>query len=154
MLDTLLLICKLARQTEEQMIAAIDNGTKRSLFRSFVDGTIAKLTTYCDIAPRATTWNKLRSSETRTTHHGSSKQVGGKARVLSRAVLNEGIRKAELAMATKAACEQAALENKLAAEKAKRARQALEDQWRLDLEDYIDYVEPAWHAKCAIIEVA
>ena len=151
-LDTPLLIRKLARETEEQMIAAIDNGTKRSLFRSFVDATTAKLTTYRDIAPRATTLNKLRSGKTRT--RGSSKQVGGKARVLSRAVLNEGIRKAELAAATKAAREQAALENRLAAEEAKRAKQALEDQWRLDLKNYVDHVEPAWRAECAVIEAA
>ena len=151
-LDTPLLIRKLARETEEQMIAAIDNGTKRSLFRSFVDATTAKLTTYRDIAPRATTLNKLRNGKTRT--RGSSKQVGGKARVLSRAVLNEGIRKAELAAATKAAREQAALENRLAAEEAKRAKQALENQWRLDLKNYVDHVEPAWHAECAVIEAA
>ena len=134
------------------MIATIDNGTKRSLFRSFVDATTAKLTTYRDIAPRATTLNKLRSGKTRT--RGSYKQVGGKARVLSRAVLNESISKAELAVATKATREQAALENRLAAEEAKRAKQALEDQWRLDLKNYVDHVEPAWRAECAVIEAA
>ena len=52
--------------------------------------------------------------------------------------------------------EQAAVDNRLAVEEGKHAKQALEGQWRLagGLKAYIDHVEPTWSAEYAIIEAA
>ena len=68
----------------------LDTGTERSLFQAFVDITTAKLTTYRDISPHATTLSKLRNGKTRHNKNVArgSRQVGGSARVLSRRVLN------------------------------------------------------------------
>ena len=61
-LDTPPLIWKLACEAEEQMVSDNhNNDIKRSLFQVFVDTTTAKLTTYHDIAARATILSKLRN---------------------------------------------------------------------------------------------
>ena len=92
------------------MVSDLDKGTKRSLFQEFVDITIEKLTTYRDIAPRATILSKLRNGKTRHNKNaGRSRQVGGSARVLTHKVLNEGLKKLELAQALKVAHEKAAV---------------------------------------------
>ena len=151
-LDTPLLLRKLARETQQKMLdKELNNGTKISVFQSFVDSTTAKLTTYRDIAPRATTLNKLRSGKTRTTR-GPSKQVGS-GRVLSRKMLNEGLKKLELAEEARVGREQLALERKLAVEERKNAKQALEVQWRCDLDVYADQVA-AWREEVAEIDAA
>ena len=109
--------------------------------------------TYRDIAPRATTLSKLRNGKTRHNKNAGrgSRQVGGSARVLSRKVLNEGLKKLELAEALKVAREKAAAERKLAAEERKQAKQVREQQWRFDLDAYADQVT-AWREQVASLE--
>lgn len=167
-LDTPLLIRKLAREAEQKLFSDdVDKETKRSLFQSLVDITTAKITTYRDIAPRVAALNKLRSGKIRraSTNRGS-KQIGN-ARVLSRKVLNEGLKQLELAETAKAEREHAArveveqaetvereeAARKLAAEEQKRAKQALEQQWKLDFEAYTVQVT-AWREECTAIEAA
>lgn len=133
------------------MVAEIDKGAKRSLFQSFVDTTTAKLTTYRNIVPRTTTLNKLRNGKT-CKAHGPSRHIGT-GRVLSRQVLNEGLTKLELAEATKIAREQAALERKLAAEERKNAKQAVDKQWKFNLDLYADQMA-AWREEVAVLDTA
>ena len=61
------------------------------------------------------------------------RQVGD-ARVLSRQVLNENLKKLELAEADERERERVALDRKLTAEAKKDAKEALEKQWRVDFE--------------------
>lgn len=150
--DTPILIRDLARDTELKLLSKdLDDGAKRSLFRSFVDTTTAKITTYRDIEPRALTLHKLRNGKTRRKITRGSKQVGGSARVLSRKELNEALKKLELAEAAKATREQAALERKLAAEERKNAKQVLETQWKFDISQYTNLVN-AWREEVAAID--
>ena len=149
-LETPLLIRKLACETRDKMLAGdLDNGIKRSLFDEFVDITTAKLTTYHDIAPRATTLNKLRSSKTRAPNRGS-RQVGN-ARVLSRQVLNEGLKKLELAKEAKAQHEDKLKKRKILAEERKQAKEELERQWKWDCEAYRVQMQ-LWHEDCTAVE--
>ena len=60
--------------------------------------------------------------------------------MLSRKVLNEGLKRLELAEALKVARKKAATERKLAAEECKQAKQVREQQWRFDLDAYTDQV--------------
>ena len=126
---------------------------KRSLFQAFVDTTTAKLTTYCDITPHATTLSKLRKGKTKYNENAGrgSRQVGGSAKVLSRKVLNKGLKQLELAQPLKAACEKPAAECKLATEQRKQAKQVREQQWRFDLDAYEDQVT-AWRDQVASLE--
>ena len=119
------------------------------LFQSLVDLAIEKVAAYRDIAPRATTLNKLRNGKTRK-NRVPSRQVGI-GRVLSRQALNEGLKKLEIAEADRVACEQAALERKLAAKERKNAKQAMERQHKMDLDQYNDQVN-AWREEVAILD--
>ena len=114
-LDTPIRVRKLARGTQKAILDdELDKGTKVTLFQSLVDITTTKIAAYRDIAPRAVTLNKLRSGKTRVKH-GPSRQVGT-GRVLSHKVLNDSLKKLELAEAVKVAREKAAEERKLVAE--------------------------------------
>ena len=149
-LDTPLRIRKLARETQKIILDdSIDNGAKVSLFQSLVDIATAKIATYHDIAPRATTLNTLRNGKTRT-NRGPSRRVGT-GRVLSLKLLNEGLKKLELAEAAKIQREKAALKRRLVADERKIAKQALEIQWRLDLDSYANEVT-AWREKVATLD--
>ena len=151
-LDTPMRIRKIARDTQKVMLEdAVDKGAKVVLFQSLVDLATEKVAAYRDIAPRATTLNKLRNGKTRK-NRGPSRQVGIE-RVLSRQVLNEGLKKLEIAEAAKVAREQAALGRKLAAEERKNAKQAMERQHKLDLDHYNDQVN-AWREEVALLDAA
>ena len=95
--------------------------------------------------------NKLRNGKTRK-NCGPSRQVGI-GRVLSRQALNEGLKKLEIVEAARVAREQAALEQKLAAEERKNAKQAIERQHKIDLDHYNDQVN-AWREEVAILDAA
>ena len=152
LLDTPLRVRKLACETQKIMLDyAIDKGTKVVLFQALVDVATAKIATFRDIAPRATTLTKLRNGKTRK-NRVPSRQVGT-ARVLSRKVLNEELKRLELAEAAKIAHEKAVLECKLAMEERKNAKQALEKQWGLDLSVYTDQVT-AWREEVAALDTA
>ena len=151
LLDTPFRVRKLARGTQTLMLDdTLDKGAKISLFQSFVDIATTKIATYRDIAPRAVTLNKLRNGKTRTKRNGPSRQVGT-GRVLSRKVLNESLKKLELAEAAKVAREKAAEERRLAAEERKNAKQALDMQWRLDFGIYEDQMD-AWREEVAALD--
>ena len=147
-LPTPLLIRKLTREAGQKLLASdIDNGTKRALFESVVDTATAKLIEYRDIAPRATTLNKLRNGKTRRTATKSRRQLGT-ARVLSRQVLNQTLKKLETSEAAKREREKAILDRKAAMEAKKHAKQALEQQWKLEYAEYI-VQEIDWREECA-----
>ena len=152
LLDTPIRVRKLARGTQKVMLDdELDKGAKVSLFQSFVDTATAKIAAYRDIAPRAMTLNKLRSGKTRIKR-GPSRQVGT-GRVLSRKVLNESLKKLELAEAAKVAREKAAEERKLAAEERRVAKQAIEIQWKLDRDLYDEQIN-AWREEVAALDAA
>lgn len=113
------------------LLSDIDNGAKRALFESVVDTAPAELIEYRDIAPRATTLNKLRNGKTRRTAVTSRRQLGT-ARILSRQVLNETLKKFGINEAAKREREKTTLGHKGAIEAKKCARQALEQQWKLE----------------------
>ena len=99
--DTPLLICKLASDAEQAIFGkgkgkgmANDVPVARELFHSVIDTAVAKLTHYRDIAPRATTMNKLRNSKVCKKKVGS--RLVGTARVLTRTELNAGLKKLEI----------------------------------------------------------
>ena len=151
-LNTPIRVRKLARETQQLMLDnAVDNGAKIAQFQSLVDLVTTKLAAYRDIAPRAETLNKLRNGKTRK-NRGPSRQVGT-GRVLSRKLLNEGLKKLEIAEAARAAREKAALERKLAAEERKNAKQALDKQYKLDLDAYVDQID-AWKKEVAALDAA
>ena len=153
LLDTPLRVRKLARETQNMLLDdSIDKGAKVVLFQSLVDIATAKIAEYRDIAPRATTLYKLRNGRTRTRRRGPSRQVGT-ARVLSRKVLNEELKRLELAEVAKTEREKAALERKVAIEERRNAKQAIETQWKFDLSVYTDQVN-AWRKDVATLEAA
>ena len=65
--------------------------------------------------------------------------------------MNEGLKKLELAEAAKIQREKAALKRRLVADERKIAKQALEIQWRLDLDSYANEVT-AWREKVATLD--
>ena len=151
-LNTPIRVRKLARETQQlKLDNAIDNGAKIAQFQSLVDLVTTKLAAYRDIAPRAETLNKLRNGKTRK-NRGPSRQVGT-GRVLSRKLLNEGLKRLEIAEAARAAREKAAFERKLAAEERKNAKQALDRQYKLDLDAYADQID-AWKNEVAALDAA
>ena len=151
-LNTPIRVRKLARETQQLMLDnAIDNGAKIAQFQSLVDLVTTKLAAYRDIAPRAETLNKLRNGKTRK-NRGPSRQVGT-GRVLSRKLLNEGLKRLEIAEAARAVREKAAFERKLAAEERKNAKQALDKQYKLDLDAYADQID-AWKNEVAALDAA
>ena len=150
LLDTPLRIRKLARGTQKIIMNDdLDKGAKVAVFQSLIDVATDKIATYRDIAPRALTLTKLRNGKTRTKR-GPSRQVGT-GRVLSRKVLNEGLKKLELAEAARVVREKAALERRLASEEKKNAKQALERQWKLDMDAYTKQLD-AWREESAVLE--
>ena len=68
--------------------------------------------------------------------------------MLSCQVLNETLKRLEVAEATKHEREKAALDRKLAAEAKKKAKKALERQWKLEHAEYI-IQEIDWRKECA-----
>ena len=99
--DTPLLIRKLASDAEQAIFGkgkgkgmANDVPVARELFHSVIDTAVAKLTHYRDIAPRATTINKLRNGNVCKKKVGS--RLVGTARVLTRTELNAGLKKLEI----------------------------------------------------------
>ena len=71
--------------------------------------------------------------------------------MLSRQVLNEGLKKLELAKQAKARHEDKVKKRKLLAEERKQAREVLERQWKLDYEAYRVQMQ-LWHEDCAAVE--
>ena len=151
-LSTPIRVRKLARETQQFILDnTIDNGAKITQFQSLVDLVTTKLTAYRDIAPRVETLNKLQNGKTQK-NRGPSRQVGI-GRVLSRKLLNEGLKKLAIAEAAKAEREKAALEHKLAAEERKNTKQELDKQYQLDLDAYADQIT-AWKNKVAELDAA
>lgn len=121
-LDTPLLIRNLASDAEQAIFgkgkgkgkanAMDDVPTKRELFHAVIDTAMAKLTTYRDIEPRATTLSKLRNGKVCKKKVGS-RQVGhGGTRVFTRAELNAGLKKLEIANRKTHMAEQAKADRK------------------------------------------
>ena len=155
-LDTPVLLRKLAGEAEEAFFGegkgkgkAVDVPTKRTLFHLVMDTAIAKVTTYRDIIPRATTLTKLRNGKVHRKKVGS-RHIGS-SRVFTRTELNAGLKRLEEVDKQKREAEQGIATRKRALEERKVQKLALETQWKLDLEEYA-IKEGAWRVECTAIE--
>ena len=124
------------RKAGSKLLSDIHNGAKCILFESVIDTTTAKIIESRDIAPQATTLNKLHNGKTPPITTKSYSPLGT-ARVLSRQVLNETLKKLKITDAAKHERKTAILECKSAVEANKHTKKALEQQWKLECTEYI-----------------
>ena len=143
-LDTPAQICKLSHQVEDMMRLKLDTEDK-GMVHELINLMMEKVTKHRDIVPQADTLKKLRSGKVRREKK-RSRHVG-EARVLTYKHVNEGLKKL-------AEQELQRLEKQRVVEEKKTAREILNQQWKVDLQQYNGVDLPSWHAACAEIDTA
>ncbi|RPB22610.1 hypothetical protein L211DRAFT_850624 [Terfezia boudieri ATCC MYA-4762] len=123
---------------------------QKTLIHDYIDLATEKVTKYWDIAPRAHTLKKLRDGKVQKEKK-STKYVG-EARVLTHKYVNDELKKNEEAAAAKVRRQQAAIEKKRIAEEKKAIRDAVNMQWKVDLQRYQEVEIPAWQVECIEID--
>ncbi|RPB18389.1 hypothetical protein L211DRAFT_874882 [Terfezia boudieri ATCC MYA-4762] len=152
-LDTPARLRQLSRIVIEQARRKLNKDDElKGMVYELIDFAEEKVTKYRDIAPHAETLNKLRDGKIRKTRK-RSRHVG-EARVLTYQYVNEGIKKLADTEAAKAERRRIAKEKKKVAEEKRVTKEALDKQWRYDLQQYQAVEIPVWQAECAEIDQA
>ena len=151
-MDTPAKLRALAQRVEDITKSKLPDPDDQSDIYGLIDFFGEKLTKHRDIMPRADILSKLWSGKVRRVKR-SCRHIG-ESRVLTYQHVNDGLKKLAEDVAEKLERQWVSIEIKKAAEEKKAAREALEQQWRIDRQHFDEVILPTWKAECMEIDVA